>query len=210
MNVNKSVNYSELFHFRDPFSSRWLRLDPISDWVVNVAIADRLAFGEWQPPEPVVFRGYMGGPIADILWTGLPPLFCVSEMIVKILKENNFTGWATYPVEVSDRKGNRLPGYQGFAVTSYAGKRDLSRSPIIRRAPYVPGGGNPEVYKGFYFDEAAWDGSDFFRVHPSDKIVTRAVKDAFTNAKIRNVKFIALPDEETDTIIYRKYKGKQE
>ena len=130
--------------------------------------------------------------------------------MVKILKENKFTGWSIYPVIVQDRKGKLLPNYYGFAVTSYAGKRDLSRSPIIKRAPYVPGGSIPLVYKGFFFDETAWDGSDIFRVHPSNKIVTRALKDAFVKANIRNVRFLTLADYETDTIVYKKFGNKQD
>ena len=208
MNTFISVEYSELFLFEDPFAKQWLRLEPISKWVMVDDIDRKLAYGQWQPSEPVVFRGYMGSLVADILWTGLPPLLCVSERVVTILKENKFTGWSTYPVEVYDRKGNRLTGFYGFAITSYAGKRDLTRSTKIKKSPYVPGGSIPELYKGFYFNKTEWDGSDIFRVHPSTKIVKRVVKNVFIKERIRNVKFIALPDEETDTIIYSKFEEK--
>jgi hypothetical protein len=203
VHIIKPVTYSDLFLLKDPFSNHWLRLDPLSEWL-NEDKANKLAYGELRPTEPVVCKGFMGGPVADVLWTGLPFLFCVSQRVVGILQDNHFTGWSTYPVEVSDRKGNRVTGYYGFAVTSYAGERDLSRSPIIKRAPYVYGGGNPEVYKGFYFDENRWDGSDFFRVK-TDIIVTRVVKEAIIKSKVRNIKFVALPDEETDTIVFMKF-----
>lgn len=194
------MNYSELYLFEDPFSNRWLRLEPKSEFV-NEELANMLAFGKVTASNSVKFKGFMGGPVADILRTSLPPFLCVSEKVINILKENHFTGWSTYPVEVSDRKGNNLPGYYGFAVTSYAGKRDISRSPIV--VTYTsPDGRTSTAYKGFYFDEDKWDGSDIFRVHPAWIIVTKTVKDAFTKAKIRNVKFIALPDEETNTLVY--------
>jgi hypothetical protein len=198
------VNHSELYLFEDPFSSRWLRLKPLQEFV-NEELANMLAFGKVTVSNPVRFKGFMGGPIADILRTSLPPFLCVSEKIINILKDNHFTGWSTYPVEVSDRKGNNLPGYYGFAVTSYAGERDLSRSPIIEKEPIVTGGSRYRVYKGFYFNEDKWDGSDFFRINNGYIIVTKAVRDSFIKAKIRNVEFIALPDKETDTSVYSKY-----
>lgn len=195
------MNYSELYLFEDPFSNHWLRLDPVSEWL-TIDNSRQLTYGQWQPPEPVVLKGYMGGPVADILRTGLPPLVCVSEKVIQLLEDNHTRGWSTYPVEVSDRKGNCLPGYYGFAVKSYAGERDLACSPIIEKEPIVTGGSKYKIYKGFYFDENKWDGSDMFRVHPSWIIVTKAVRDSFVKARIRNVKFIALPDEETSNLVY--------
>jgi hypothetical protein len=195
------MNYSELYLLEDPFSNRWLRLDPVSEWL-TIDNSRQLAYGQWKPPEPVVFKGYMGGPTADILRTGLPPLICVSQKVINLLEGNHFTGWATYPVEVSDRKGNNLPDFFGFAVTSFAGERELSRSQIIEKEPIVTGGSRYKVYKGFYFNENKWDGSDIFRVHPSWLIVTKAVRDSFVKAKIRNVEFITLLDEETSVSAY--------
>jgi hypothetical protein len=199
--INSVVNYSELYLFEDPFSNRWLRIKPLPEWV-NEELADRLAYGQLKPSKPVVFRGFMGGPVADILWTSLPPMVCISEKVVNLLEENRFNGWSTYPVEVSDRKGNTLTDYHGFAIMSYAGERDRSRSPIIEREPIALGGKVRKVYKGFYFDENKWDGADIFRVHTSWLVVTKAVRDAFIKSKIRNVEFIALPDEETSTTVY--------
>jgi hypothetical protein len=194
------MNYSELFLFEDPFSNRWLRLEPLSEFV-NEELANMLAFGNVTTSNPVKFRGFRGGPVADILRTSLPPFLCVSEKVIDTLKVNHFNGWSTYPVEVSDRNGNNLPGYYGFAVTSYAGERDLSRSPIV--VTYTaPDGRTSKAYKGFYFDENKWDGSDIFRIHPSWLVVTKTLKESFIKAKIGNVKYIALPDEETSVLVY--------
>jgi hypothetical protein len=196
------VNYLEFFLFEDPFSSRWLRVKPLPEFVNN-ELARILAFGSSKPSKPVVFRGYMGGPVADILRTGLPPYLCMSQRVLDILEKNQFTGWSTYPVEVFDRKGNILIGYYGLAVTSYAGDRDLTRSTIIDKGPIVKGGKPYKVYKGLFFDETKWDGSDFFRIGNGNIIVSKVVKDVFNKAKIRNVKFVALCDEETNTAIFK-------
>jgi hypothetical protein len=199
--MNLKVSFSELYLFEDPFSNRWLRLEPMPEFI-NEELANMLAFGRVSASNPVKFRGFMGGSTADILRTSLPPFLCVSEKVIYILKDNHFTGWSTYPVEVSDRNGNNLPGYYGLAVTSYAGERDLARSPIIQKEPITQSGKKYSVYKGFYFEENKWDGSDVFRVGNGYIIVTKAVRDLFTNTKIRNVEFIALPDDETNTSIY--------
>jgi len=203
------VDYSKMFLLRDPFASRWLRLTIESEWI-HVKEADTVAWGKMKLRVPIKFRGYMGGTAADIIWTGFSPLFCVSQRVIEVLEKNRFIDWSTYPVEVYDRKGKRLVGYHGFAVTSYAGERDLSRSPIIKIESFVPGGRIPEVYKGFYFDENKWDGSDVFRVGAAWRIVTKAVKDVFINENIRNVKFIALSDEETSTSVFMKHNKNQE
>jgi hypothetical protein len=194
------MNYSELYLFEDPFSNRWLRLEPLSEFI-NEELANMLAFSKVTASNPVKFKGFMGGPVADILRTSLPPFLCVSEKVISILKDNQFTGWSTYKVEVSDRNGNNLPGYYGFAVKSYAGERDISRSPIVITYT-APDGRTSKAYKGFYFDENKWDGSDIFCVGNGYIIVTKAVRDSFIKAKIRNVEFIALPDEETNTLVY--------
>jgi hypothetical protein len=195
-----NVNYSELYLFQDPFSNRWLRLEPISE-LVNEELANMLAFGKVTASNAVKFKGFMGGPVADILRTSLPPFLCVSDKVINILKDNHFNGWSTYPVEVSDRNGNNLPSYYGFAVTSYSGERDISRSPILITYT-APDGRTSTAYKGFYFNENKWDGSDIFRVDNGYIIVTKAVRDSFVKNRIRNVKFISLPDEETNTLVY--------
>ena len=202
--MKRVLNYSELFLFEDPFASRWLRVETTSesDQWLTIDIAYKIAYGELIPENILSFKGYMGGPPADIIYGGI--IFrCITDKVLNILKDNQFTGWSTYPVEVSDRKGNILPGYQGFSITSYAGKRDLTRSPKIITHK-APDGRTSEAYKGYYFDESKWDGSDIFRVQAFDIVVTKAVKEAFQRNKIHNVKFIALSDEETSVSVYSK------
>jgi hypothetical protein len=204
----KNVDYSDFFYMHDPLANRPLRLSPQQDWIMreNENIEWLLFYGELQPPEPVIFKAYMGGQATDFLWSGLVALVCISQRVVDLLRDNALTGWATYPVEVYGRQGEHLPGYYGFAVTSYAGEQDLSRSQIVTRSLY----GKPvEMYKGLYFSESSWDGSDIFRVGPGTKVVTGKVQRAFKRAKISNVRFTPVLEDETEVSIfqYRKKQG---
>jgi len=151
----------------------------------------------------VVLQAEMGGHATDLLWTTFPPLMCISRRLVELLEEHQFTGWSTYPVEVYDRKGERLPDYFGFAVTGRAGKHDLQRVQVVIKPPPTERGKPWEALKGLYFEDDFWDGSDFCLMGTTSTIiVTERVVKAFKRAKIRNVIFTPLPEEETDAAVY--------
>ncbi len=194
------LDYSKLFELADPLANRPLRLGIVSD-AVWLAIRDdvwSLYRGQLRLSEPLRLRAYMGGQATDFLWSGYPPLVCVSSRVVDLLREHGITGWDTYPVEVYGRKGEPLPGYHGFAVTGPECRRDRSRSQILTRQA-VPGGKPFQVYKGLYFDESHWDGSDIFLVRPFGGIVvTEKVYRLFKRAKVSNVRFTPLTEVEID------------
>jgi len=196
MSTSTSLNYAELFELCDPLASRPLRLGTkgYSDWLAKEQ-ASALFRGELKLQYPLQLGAYMGGQATDFLWSSLTPLLVVSQKVVGLLEECRLTGWATYPVEVYDRKGDRLEGYSGFAITGRAGKRNRSRSRIITKPAPAPGGRSREVYKGLYFDEGQWDGSDIFLVG-GIKVVTRPLQQALKQAKVTNVRFTPLPDVE--------------
>ncbi len=150
-----------------------------------------------------------GGTVTDILWSGSVLRLCISQRVIELLEENHFTGWSTYPVEVYGRKGEPLPGYHGFAIKSYAGMQDISRSQIVTKPPFHPLGTPWTAYRGFFFDESKWDGSDIFRVSGLFIVVTQRVKEAFKKARITNVMFEPLPEIEIDTQNY-EYRNKDQ
>jgi len=96
----------------------------------------------------------------------------------------------------NDEKGVYLPDYYGFAVKSCAGEQDVSRSQIVTKS-FIPGGKARDFYKGVYFDESKWGGSDIFRIQHATIIVTRQVWLAFKKAKLTNVRFTPLPEVES-------------
>lgn len=197
--MSTSVDFAKFYQFDDPMATRPLRLTfpPESDWITRDD-AFALMRGQAQPPAPIKLVGFMGGQVMDILWSSMVWIFCVSSRVVELLQANHVTGWSTYPVEVYGRKGEPLPGYYGFAVTGSGCRRDRSRSQIFTKQA-VPGGKPFEVYKGLYFYEEDWDGSDFFIVRSFGGIVvTEKVQRLFKKAKIANVRFIPLPEVELD------------
>jgi len=136
----------------------------------------------------------------DILWSTYPPIVCISQRLVDILKNNNFTGWTTYQVKVFDKQGNSLPGYYGLSITSSVGRRDFSLSQIVLK-PISSHGKPTEVHRGLYFKKERWDGSDIFRIEDSHKIMTKKVKEVLVREKIRNILLTPLAEYETPTFM---------
>jgi hypothetical protein len=135
-----------------------VRLDP-SDY--NLPF-EELARGEIQPAEPVQFKPVEGRKPTDFVGTTLGTLFVVSGAFVDTLRKNGFTGWSTFPVVISPKKGVELRGYTGLAVTGRCGAIDESLSQPIRLEPFAPGGETTDGLRGMYFDPSSWDGSDIF------------------------------------------------
>ena len=197
-----SINSSSFFSLDDPLSTRPLRItvSGYSDWV-NSDLAWKLLRGQVSVDEPIKLGGYRGGQITDFLWSDLVHMVCISARIVEILRINRITGWAIYPVEVFDRKGALLSGYHGFAVTGGECRRDRSRSQIFTRQA-VPQGKPQKVYKGLYFHEEDWDGSDLFWVRSfGGTVVTEKVQKIFKQSKVSNVRLIPLPEVELNALL---------
>lgn len=202
--TTRSVDYGKFYELSDPLANRPLRLEDYdSDWLTNEQL-QLLVRGALRPEQPLKLRGYMGRQVVDVLWTGRALLFCVSSRVIELLSEHGITGWSTFPVEVYDRQGGPLPGYHGFAITGPVCRRDKSRSQIVAKPPPVPEGEGREVYRGLYFDESQWDGSDFFWVDRSGgRVVTERVYRLFKRNKISNVRLVPLPEVEIDVILDR-------
>lgn len=140
---------------------------------------------------PLVFipNDVCGRNMRDVLDTRYPPAYLISDRLKTLLEENQITGWTSYPIELYDKKKNRIEGYHGFSVVGQAGKMDLSKQPIIS----IPSGvyNKPvNVYDGGYFDPTTWDGSDFFILKDSYfVIVTKRVYELLKKHKITALEF---------------------
>ena len=197
------VDSGKLYSFRDPLAKRPLRLEQFGDDRLTFEQVKEFGSGAPLPQEPIRLRGYMGRQVMDVLWTG-SLWFCVSSRVIELLSEHGITGWSTFPVEVYDHQGEPLPGYHGFAITGPTCRRDKSRSQIVAKPPPVPQGEGFDVYRGLYFDENQWDGSDFFWVDRSGgRVVTERVYRLFKRNKISNVRFVPLPEVEIDVLLDR-------
>lgn len=194
-----SVDYSKLYYFTDPLATRPFRLR--SRLPAGTLSGDRshlLAQGKLAFDEPIQFDAASGGHATDILWSQDPLHFCVSGRLIRLLEEHGITGWSPYPVEVYDRQRTFLPDYHGFVITGGRCEADYSRSAVIDKPPPVPRGKEYQVYKGRFFDESQWDGSDMFWVGIGTRVVVAKVYRLFRKHKIRNALFTPLTDYEID------------
>lgn len=205
ISTSNKLDFNTFYELSDPLANRplRLRLAPESQHI-TVEQESLLTKGRMTVDKPLKFETFMGGQATDFLWSGHVTLVCISPRVVELLRTCGCTGWSTYPVEVYDRKGELLPGYLGFSITGPECKRDKSRSQIIGKP--IPG--LPErsmkVYKGLYFNEECWDGSDFFWIrYLNAKIITEKVYRLFKKNKVRNIRMIPLPEAERDVLLDR-------
>lgn len=186
---NKRLDTSSLFMLKDPLINRYPRLTTRGS-LPSKADAVALFKGEQQLESPLRLYAYMGGSQpADVLWTGLIPLVAVSDRFIQILRDNGYTGWATYPVEIFGHKGEAIKGYHGLAITGRAAIDEGKANLIVEESP-VPGG-RPAMVRQYYFVEpSSWDGSDLFLAGTTTHIcILQSVKKALEKARIRNVRF---------------------
>ena len=119
----------------------------------------------------------------------------ISERVVQILRDHEFTGWDVCPVALWDKAGAPLPTYYYLQVLGRCGPRDPSKSEPFEEE--MPGAWFPRL-RGLYFDPETWDGSDFFLPAKTAFIaVTEPVTRALAHAKVKNVTF-----ERLDTMVF--------
>lgn len=204
MFTSEFPGYTCFHRLSDPLANRPLRLSPTDDAVELIPDNEAypLARGLWQPPRALVLRASMGGQATDFLWSTYTPIVCVSERVLRLLENEEFVGWGTYPVEVYDRKGSPLPGYWGFAVLGPNLEHDRSMSAVLTKPPPTLRGHEYQVYKGLYFRADGWDGSDFFLVE-GFTVVTERVRKEFKRHRITNVRLTSLVEVEVDVLLDR-------
>jgi len=146
---------------------------------------------------PIIFKQEYGNKLRDILDTGWPSLFLISDKMKAVLENNDLTGWKTFPVIVLDKQGQEINGYYGFSITGRCGKINYSKSEIIEKR-LVSNGPFIKYYKGLHISLDKWDGTDFFI--PEDTlhiIITDRVRQIIQKSKITNVTLQSLAEYET-------------
>ena len=143
---------------------------------------------------PVVFKQTHGKKLLDILDTGWPSLYLISDRMKTILEDNKLTGWKTYSIELYDKKGNKITGYHGFSVVGNCGPINYEKSEIIEKR-LVPTGPVCKYYKGIVVDQ--WDGDDFFTpLRTYGTFVTKRAVDVLKTHKISNMNLENLANME--------------
>ena len=157
-----------------------------------------------MPSYPITIPHAMGGKIpGDIIWTTYPPISpIVSDKVIRILNNEGFTGWSTYPVNVYYKSGEIVPGYQGLSITGRCGQIDWSKSRKEPRPPRVPKGKPFEVYIGMFFEPSTWEGSEIFCPEGRSTIfVLEHVMKSLKKNKVKNLLFHKSSEYERDDIV---------
>ena len=159
-------------------------------------IDDRaLQRGEWLPEKPLQAKWSFGPPQpSGIVGGGAPGIIFISKQVQRFLEEYKLTGWSTYPILLYDQTGKVCHGFTGLSITGRCGPIDEERGEMV--PGQAPNTSTP-YFRGIFFDESTWDGSDFFT--PQDgggTFVTEAVKRAFEENGITDFDFTPLTESE--------------
>lgn len=187
-----------IFNSRNYLTTFWassdIRLEALAQgdgdkaWALDRAL-DR---GEYDGFEfPIVWRENKlnsGKRMRDVLDNRTVGPYLISDRMRDLLVDNDVTGWKCYPIELYDKKGNRIDGYNGFSVTGRCGSAlEYKRDTLVQFQ-------GDWMWKGAIFDLDAWDGSDIFFVG-GHYIITARVARLFKKHKISAIELIRLTDE---------------
>jgi hypothetical protein len=197
-----SLNYYDYYRLADPLASQPIRLTLRGyDEEITSVKAMEIFTAESRLNRPLRLGAYQGKRLADFLWSAMTPIVCISERVADMLTRENITGWSTYETELFDGRGNLIHGYQGLSVTGAICRRNKALSRLLRRPPVTASGEPFTVYKGLYFHETDWEGSDFFLIQNHGMVVVKKVKDLLSSNAVFNVELIPLPEVEIDTLL---------
>jgi hypothetical protein len=125
----------------------------------------------------------------DIVSTGHANVYLISSMMKDIIENNGFSGCRFSHASIFQNGEPIRDDYYLLAITGKAGPIDNEKSERIS-VTYKSGVKGIE-FKGLFFSEESWDGSDFFT--PEGLVlpfVVSRVKNAIEKTNITNVKFV--------------------
>lgn len=198
------MSIEKFYTFSSKLSSSTVQVHAISlsDKEDNAGLFDqhRLIQGVYEGISfPVIFKQEYGKKLEDVLDTGWPSLFLISDKMKATLERNALTGWQTFEVKVLDKKGQEIQDYHGLSITGRCGKIDYSKSEIIEKR-LVPNAPLGKYYKGLHVGLDKWDDNDFFLPEKYFGIIitNRAAevlkKNKLTNIRLENLGEIETPD----------------
>ena len=184
------MDYSEFYQFGSALTQGALL-------VRSNDVEDKLPFifGEAEAIAPLRFTHHLGRRVYDVVETDWARLFLFSERVTTALQAHQISGWKSYPAEVYNQRGARVPGYSVFAVTGRSGPVNRKKGKLIVRAPLRPTGPPRRWWVGVYFDLASWDSSDVFVPEGSLRMIgTQKVIDLFEKLQVSNLRWQAVTE----------------
>jgi len=148
------------------------------------------AAADWSYRQLAEFKGIAefniikGTTPADFLENGLV-LLIASNRVIKILHENQLSGFSTYRVRIR-RNNSDVPGYHGLAIIGRGGPNDKS----LEESRIDPRSGK-SYRKINGLRPTAWDGSDLFTLDDAYRVAltTERVRTIFRKEKVTNCIF---------------------
>lgn len=164
----------------------------------NLAAEWHLILGDYSGISfPVIFKQEYGKKLQDLLDTGWPSLYLISDKMKAVMEENALIGWKTYAVKVLDKQGQTIQGYHGLSITGRCGKIDFRKSEIIEKR-LVPNAPLGKYYKGLHVGIDTWDESDFFLPEKYfGIIITGRAAEILKKNKLTNIRLENLREIET-------------
>jgi hypothetical protein len=140
---------------------------------------------------PVFFKQGMGKKkLTDILDTGHPSFYLISDRLKKILEDNDIKGWKTYPIFLLENDNQEIQGYHGLSIIGTCDPEDYSQSEIIEKQ-FIANGPFYKYYKGFKV--TPHEDFDFF-IPPftvgfciSEKLAQLLKKHKITNLSLEDI-----------------------
>jgi|GEM_PF-1628152 len=186
------MDFSDFFVMREASKPDAARVDERSGAVGERA--NEVATGTWLPKEPLRFVQYEGKEWCDLVGSTNATLRLSSNRILDAFSAAGVTGWEGAPVVVASKSRKPVSNYKLLVVTGRSGRIDNSLSVqtdwLLRGKPT-----GKKVWKGLYFEDGTWDGSDVFA--PSGTahfIVTSKVKALLEREQATNIKLEPLSE----------------
>ena len=159
----------------EPFDERGLRIGDrhnIYDYLQSGEFPDWLSF----PVEFVIYDGKYFRDMIDIRYDGHTVL--ISDRMKEVLLSNGLTGWTTYPIKLTDRKGKEVLGYNGFSIIGSGGE-STNKEEILS----IPNMWE-RIHARMKYNTNQWDGSDFFIIDKAKTCITHRCYEVLKNNKI--------------------------
>jgi hypothetical protein len=190
-----NIDFARACRLGDPFRDEYFRgRSEIADHLDGTL----LLAGETRSINPIVIRRSEGNRLADIVWTGHPGIVLISRRLKEAFESRHLSGWSTYAVNL-ETQGPTQRDYFGLVITGRCGPPDYSRSERVRRDD-MPG----RFFRGLYFGEESWDGSDFFLPRGTLLLLaTEAVVACVHTLGVQNIAVERLCDVMTSELVVR-------
>jgi hypothetical protein len=165
--------------------------------IINKDLDEEYLFSSKEIKDVIEFCWLQGTKFYDIVPTGYPSVYLVSEKLQSILTGSEFKGYTLRSIILKNKRNELVPGYQLLSICSKVGPILNEKSIKIMMPPAVPWGDPYEAYVGLYFDLSTWDGSHFFFPEGTSYIfVVEEVKKLFEEHKVTNCQFDKVIDLE--------------